>query len=64
MFSFKLSGLFKVKSLLLAITILLAVLVSCHPAFAATKIKIGALKFGSFSWLLDTIQLLELLHES
>jgi len=38
------------------IAILLAVLGSCHSAFAATKIKIGALKFGSFSWLLDTIQ--------
>jgi len=38
------------------LTILLAVLVSCHSAFAATQIKVGALKFGSFSWLLDTIQ--------
>jgi NitT/TauT family transport system substrate-binding protein len=38
------------------LAILLAVLVSCHSAFAATQIKVGALKLGSFSWLLDTIQ--------
>jgi NitT/TauT family transport system substrate-binding protein len=29
---------------------------SSQPVLAASKIKIGALKFGSFSWLLDTIQ--------
>jgi NitT/TauT family transport system substrate-binding protein len=44
------------RALVFGIAILLALLGSCHSALAATKIKIGALKFGSFSWLLDTIQ--------
>jgi NitT/TauT family transport system substrate-binding protein len=44
------------QALVFGTAILLAVLSSCHPALAATKIKIGTLKFGSFSWLLDTIQ--------
>jgi NitT/TauT family transport system substrate-binding protein len=42
--------------LVFGIAILLTVLGSCPSTLAATKIKIGALKFGSFSWLLDTIQ--------
>ena len=44
------------RTILFGIAILLAILGSCHSTVAATKIKIGALKFGSFSWLLDTIQ--------
>jgi len=49
-------GLEPLRALVFGIAIHLAVLASCHSALAATKIKIGALKFGSFSWLLDTIQ--------
>jgi len=40
----------------LAIATLLAILSFSQPVLAASKIKIGALKLGSFSWLLDTIQ--------
>src|SRR5262249_26939690 len=49
-------GLKSLRALVFVAGILLVVLGSCHSAFAASKIKIGALKFGSFSWLLDTIQ--------
>src|SRR5262249_61549975 len=40
----------------LAIATLLAILSFSQPVLAASKIKIGPLKLGSFSWLLDTIQ--------
>ena len=49
-------GLKSLRALVFVVGILLAILGSCHSAFAATKIKVGALEFGSFSWLLDTIQ--------
>ena len=49
-------GLKPLRALVFIIALLLAVLGFCQPVLAATKIKIGALNFGSFSWLLDTIQ--------
>ena len=45
------------RSRLLAFVVCAAVsLVAAQPAVAASKVKIGVLKFGTVSWLLDTIR--------